>query len=173
MPSRVSLLYYMNSSCTLDDEHENMTCESVFTKHSADCETAKDRLAHANEGLMFEISRDVKRGEELLMKYPIVRSPEEDGGGVLLGKRTTSGEGAVDGGEGRRSVPASTAVAVVATEVVFTRYYACMLNVLEAELLHTCIYLWAVFACLATTDSMRRRYKNVDDEPRACTRQIL
>lgn len=78
-PDRTSPLFYMNSSCTLDAAKANMSKESRFTSHNVDCKSAKTLLSDAKEGVMFTISRDVQKGEELLLPYPIFSEDNGDG----------------------------------------------------------------------------------------------
>lgn len=76
-PDPACVLYYMNSSYP-DVERANMSKENVFSGKKG---SEKALLLNADEGVVFKLSRDVKKGEELLFPYTVfLESDGEEGG---------------------------------------------------------------------------------------------
>lgn len=89
------------NSCSGDTSKINIVRRSVFLDHKADAEEVNDLLPTAVEGVQFNISGDVKKGEELLLQYPLLRGLKAEGGedgGENAGIEVVGGQ---HGGDGR------------------------------------------------------------------------
>lgn len=76
-PDPACMVYYMNSSYP-DDTRANMSKGSVFNGKSK----TEALLLRADEGVLFRLARDVKKGEELLFPYTIFSETDDEENGA-------------------------------------------------------------------------------------------
>lgn len=99
-PDPACFLFYM-SSCFPTDEKESMSKNPVFADKSPTAQTARPMLRDACNGVEFNLKQSVKKGDELLCYYPIVRgraaSNNKSGDG---GTTRPRGGGVISGGDG-------------------------------------------------------------------------
>lgn len=73
-------LYYMNSSASDADPKNSIDRVSIFDSESVTKESAREMLVDAEKGVSFSITRNIKKGEQLLHFFPTRENLSGDDG---------------------------------------------------------------------------------------------